>query len=98
MTETLPIDGQHIVFDKVTDGSPFKAGVVYRCEHKPFDRDWLLINTATGHALRVMGADLAGDEWHVATTDEAGAAVVEAPAPEASSSATPSLDFETAKP
>ena len=64
MTEPkLPLDGQLVSFEEVPAGSLLLPKVVYRVEHGPLDREYLLTHVGSGHAARIMPHELMRMEW-----------------------------------
>jgi hypothetical protein len=81
-TNPLPDDGDVIEFEKVPEGSLIPAPVVvsgaavdgsappkrrYRVEHKPLDREYLLVDTVSGHAARVPAHEFKRAKWGLVT-------------------------------
>jgi len=66
-TGDVPDDGDVIEFSEVPAGSLLKAGVRYRVEHKAGDREYLLVDVASGHAGRVMAHMLKEATWRAST-------------------------------
>lgn len=67
----LPDDGEVIEFTKVPAGSLIPVPVEgqprhwFRVEHKPLDREYLLIDVVSGHAFRVPSHEFKRGEWAV---------------------------------
>lgn len=59
----LPNDGDIIEFSEVPAGSLCRAKVKYRVERKPLDREFLLVDTASGHASRVPAHEFRRAKW-----------------------------------
>jgi hypothetical protein len=71
----LPNDGDVIEFEEVPAGSLIPPPIVtpegskplprrrYRVEHKPMDREYLLIDTVSGHAARVPAHEFRKSKW-----------------------------------
>ena|ERR1700722_8575240 len=76
-TNPLPDDGDVIEFEKVPSGSLIPQPIVtpegskplpkrrYRVEHKPLDREYLLVDTVSGHASRVPAHEFKRAKWDV---------------------------------
>ena len=67
----LPDDGEVIEFTKVPAGSLIPVPVEgqprhrFRVEHKPLDREYLLIDVVSGHAFRVPSHEFKRGKWAV---------------------------------
>jgi hypothetical protein len=111
MTDKLPDDGDVIEFTEVPKGSLIPPPIVtpegskplpvrrYRVEHKPLDREYLLVDVLSGHAARVPAHTLKDATWAAvtrATLDAEAKAKVEAEKPAAASIAKP-LSYEPAE-
>ena len=75
-TNPLPDDGDVIEFEKVPAGSLIAHPVKdqpkrrYRVEHKPLDREYLLVDTVSGHASRVPAQEFKRAKWDVVVPPE----------------------------
>jgi hypothetical protein len=86
---TLPDDGDVIEFEKVPHGSLIPPPIVtpegskplpqrrYRVEHKPLDREYLLIDTLSGHASRVPAHEFKRAKWEVVIPPEGPATIAD---------------------
>lgn len=72
-TNPLPDDGDVIEFETVPAGSLIAQPVKdqpkrrYRVEHKPLDREYLLVDTVSGHAARVPAHEFKRAKWGLVT-------------------------------
>jgi hypothetical protein len=73
----LPDDGDVIEFETVPEGSLCVPKVRYRVERKPLDREYLLVDTVSGHASRVQPHEFKRAKWALAKQE------VEVPADQA---------------
>lgn len=71
----LPDDGEVIEFTKVPPGSLIPVPVEgqprhrFRVEHKPLDREYLLVDVVSGHAARVPSHEFKRGEWAVVSRE-----------------------------
>ena len=74
-TNKLPDDGDVIEFERVPAGSLIAAAPEghparrYRVEHKPLDREYLLVDTVSGHASRVPAHEFKRSAWTALSTE-----------------------------
>jgi hypothetical protein len=67
----LPDDGDVIEFETVPEGSLCVPKVRYRVERKPLDREYLLVDTVSGHASRVQPYEFKRAKWAPAKQEAA---------------------------
>ena len=107
----LPNDGDVIEFSEIAPGSLVPRPIVapegsqplpprrYRVEKKPLDREYLLIDLVSGHAIRVPAHEFQVDKWSVVGADKLAAEAKEAEeGPVASGVSQPSEGLLVAKP
>jgi hypothetical protein len=74
-TNKLPDDGDIIEFQRLPVGSLIAAAPKgqpmrrYRVEHKPLDREYLLVDTVSGHASRVPAHEFKRSAWTALSTE-----------------------------
>jgi hypothetical protein len=78
----LPDDGDLVEFESVQDGSLILADrpglkpddprvrVRYRVEHKPLDREYLLVDVLSGRAFRVPAHEFKRAKWGLVTHEQ----------------------------